>query len=183
MAARKAQAPKRAAKAKQKPAPERAAVLAPTSAKATALRVSHDELRELLRIMEKRGCTDLAYEDKDIVLKLSRGTRTNTVEPVQQLQAPTSVRPPPPDKADPSDVVYVTSPFVGSFYKSATPESPPFVEVGTEVQPGQTLCIVEAMKMFNQIEADEAGTITAILVENGKSVEFGQRLFSIQKRS
>ena len=73
----------------------------------------------------------------------------------------------------------VTSPMVGTFYEASTPGAKPFVEVGQKVNVGDTLCIVEAMKMLNQIEADKAGTVAAMLVENGQPVEFGQPLFVI----
>ncbi len=74
----------------------------------------------------------------------------------------------------------VTSPMVGTMYRAPAPSQPAFVEVGQSVTVGQTLCIIEAMKMLNQIEADKAGVITAILVENGQPVEFGQPLFVIK---
>ena len=74
----------------------------------------------------------------------------------------------------------IKSPMVGSFYRSAQPGSPPFVEVGSEVTVGQTVCIVEAMKLLNEIESDKAGRIKAILVENGQPVEYGQPLFIIE---
>ena len=74
----------------------------------------------------------------------------------------------------------VNSPFVGTFYRSASPENPPFVDVGTVVKKGQVLCIVEAMKLMNEIEADVAGTISAILVEDSQPVEYGQPLFKIK---
>ena len=72
------------------------------------------------------------------------------------------------------------SPMVGSFYRSSSPEAKPFVEVGQHVNVGDTLCIVEAMKILNEIEADKAGTVTQILCENGDAVEFGQPLFTIE---
>ncbi|HID41408.1 MAG TPA: acetyl-CoA carboxylase biotin carboxyl carrier protein, partial [Pyrodictium sp.] len=74
----------------------------------------------------------------------------------------------------------VTAPMVGTFYRAPAPGARPFVEVGQRVEAGDTLCIIEAMKMLNQIEADKAGTIAAILVENGQPVEYGQPLFVIQ---
>jgi acetyl-CoA carboxylase biotin carboxyl carrier protein len=73
----------------------------------------------------------------------------------------------------------VKSPMVGTFYRSATPGAKPFVELGQAVKSGETLCIIEAMKLLNEIEADQSGVITAILVENGQPVEFGQPLFTI----
>ena len=81
---------------------------------------------------------------------------------------------------DPNSVV-LTSPFVGTFYGAPSPEAPPFIEVGSLVREGQVLCIVEAMKLMNEIEADCAGTIAEVLVDNGKPVEFGQPLFRITK--
>jgi acetyl-CoA carboxylase biotin carboxyl carrier protein len=75
----------------------------------------------------------------------------------------------------------VTSPFVGTFYRSPTPDVAPFVEVGARVVVGQTLCIVEAMKLMNEIEADVTGTLLEVLVDNGVSVEFGQKLFKVKK--
>jgi acetyl-CoA carboxylase biotin carboxyl carrier protein len=78
-------------------------------------------------------------------------------------------------------VVSVTSPFVGTFYRSPSPDAPPFVDVGSVIREGQGLCIVEAMKLMNEIEADCAGTIVEILAEDGKPVEFGQALFRVRK--
>jgi len=74
---------------------------------------------------------------------------------------------------------HVTSPMVGTFYRAPSPDAKPFVEIGSQVQQGQTLCIIEAMKILNEIEADKSGTITHILIENGNPVEFGQALFVI----
>jgi acetyl-CoA carboxylase biotin carboxyl carrier protein len=86
-----------------------------------------------------------------------------------------------PAVAADADVVVVTSPIVGTFYRAASPDGQPFVELGTAVREGQILCIVEAMKLKNEIEADCAGTVVDILVENGKPVEYGQPLFSLRK--
>jgi acetyl-CoA carboxylase biotin carboxyl carrier protein len=84
-------------------------------------------------------------------------------------------------EAEPTDVIDVTSPFVGTFYRSPTPDAPSFVEVGSVIRPGQTLCIVEAMKLMNEIEAELSGTVIECFAQNGKSVEFGQKLFRIKK--
>ena len=84
------------------------------------------------------------------------------------------------EAADPN-VVFVTSPFVGTFYKAPSPEADPFVAVNGSVKKGQTLCIIEAMKLMNEIEAEFAGTVLEVLVDSGKSVEFGQKLFKIRK--
>ena len=88
---------------------------------------------------------------------------------------------PPAAPVEPTDVVDVTSPFVGTFYRAPTPDTPSFVEVGAVVRPGQTLCIAEAMKLMNEIEAEVSGTVIEVFAQNGKSVEFGQKLFRIKK--
>ncbi|HEU4653225.1 MAG TPA: acetyl-CoA carboxylase biotin carboxyl carrier protein [Steroidobacteraceae bacterium] len=95
--------------------------------------------------------------------------------PVQVAQAATSASA-PPNRADNT----VTAPMVGTFYSAATPGAKPFVDIGSEVNIGDTLCIIEAMKMMNQIESDKAGRVTGVLVKNGEPVEFGQPLFIIE---
>jgi acetyl-CoA carboxylase biotin carboxyl carrier protein len=86
-----------------------------------------------------------------------------------------------PSAGESADVQYVTSPMVGTFYSAANPESPPFVKVGDQVGPDTVVCIVEAMKVFNEIPAECSGKITAVLVDNAAPVEFGQRLFRVEK--
>jgi acetyl-CoA carboxylase biotin carboxyl carrier protein len=86
-----------------------------------------------------------------------------------------------PESADGADEVDVTSPFVGTFYRSPSPDTPSFVEVGSVVRVGQTLCIIEAMKLMNEIESECAGTVSEIFAQNGKSVEYGQKLFRIKR--
>jgi acetyl-CoA carboxylase biotin carboxyl carrier protein len=88
---------------------------------------------------------------------------------------------PPPPASDDPQLLEVTSPLVGTFYRAPSPTARSFVEVGTPVKKGQVLCIVEAMKLMNEIESDVDGTVAEILVENGKPVEFGERLFKIRK--
>ncbi len=80
-----------------------------------------------------------------------------------------------------ADTIDVTSPFVGTFYRAPTPDAPAFADIGSVVRPGQTLCIIEAMKLMNEIEAECAGTVVEIFAQNGKSVEYGQKLFRIKK--
>jgi len=103
--------------------------------------------------------------------------------PLPTAPAPAPSTPPAgttePTPAEDGKFVYVTSPFVGTFYRSPSPEAPQFVEVGQEVRKGQVLCIVEAMKLMNEIEAESDGTVVAVLVENAQPVEYGQQLFKI----
>jgi acetyl-CoA carboxylase biotin carboxyl carrier protein len=101
--------------------------------------------------------------------------------PVAQSIAPPLAGLPLDGAAPNGDSVDVTSPFVGSFYRSPSPDAPAFVEVGSVVRPGQTLCIIEAMKLMNEIEAECAGTVVEIFAQSGKSVEYGQKLFRIKK--
>lgn len=94
--------------------------------------------------------------------------------------APAPAAPVPPVDDD-AHLIKVVSPMVGTFYRAASPENPPFVEVGTQVSAGQTLCIIEAMKLMNEITAETGGSIRKVLVENGQPVEFGQTLFLLEK--
>lgn len=141
-----------------------------------------DELGALLATLAKGDVTEFEWKADGSTLRLKRGAPL-----VQQLAAaaPPSVPQPRPSrpkaKEDDGQHVVVTSPFVGTFYRSPSPDAPSFVEVGSKVREGQSLCIVEAMKLMNEIEADVAGSITDILVENGKPVEFEQPLFRIKR--
>ncbi len=147
-----------------------------------------NDLRRLLRILEKRNVSEFELEDDKMRLRLVRGGSVVAsapahfavaAAPVAAVAAATAAA--PAAVADDARVVFVTSPFVGTFYRSPSPDAPAFVEVGSAVREGQALCIVEAMKLMNEIEADCAGTIIEILAENGKSVEFGQKLFKVRK--
>ena len=147
------------------------------------MQVDRRTLRALIRTLERGNVTDFEYEDERIRLRIGRGGSGHATLHGHAPPPPPSLgSEPPPTRArsDESDLAYVTSPFVGTFYRSASPEAPVFADVGMPVKPGQTLCIVEAMKLMNEIEADIAGTIVEILVENGKSVEFGQKLFKVR---
>ena len=99
--------------------------------------------------------------------------------PAAPVAAPAAAEPPLHDVDDDAGLVRVASPMVGTFYRSPSPDAGPFVEVGSTVTPGQTLCIIEAMKLMNEITAESSGSIRRILVENGQPVEFGQALFLI----
>ncbi|MEO7327729.1 MAG: acetyl-CoA carboxylase biotin carboxyl carrier protein [Minicystis sp.] len=146
------------------------------------------ELRRLLRLLEKRNVSEFEFEDDKTRLRLVRGGVTPAGVVYAAPPSPTALGLAPPadaalaaDDAADATIVYVTSPFVGTFYRSPSPDAPTFVEIGSSIREGQALCIVEAMKLMNEIEADCAGTILEILVENGKPVEFGQKLFKIRK--
>jgi acetyl-CoA carboxylase biotin carboxyl carrier protein len=142
------------------------------------------EIREILELLKGSDVSEFELGRGDTVLKLRRGSASAPV--VQPLPAPSAApaRPaveapaaaPVPPKPTYKEIV---SPIVGTFYRSPAPDAAPFVEVGTRVVKGQVLCIVEAMKIMNQIESDTTGTIAAIIVENAQPVAYGQALFHI----
>ena len=144
-----------------------------------------NDLRRLLRILEKRNVSEFELEDDKMRLRLVRGGGGVASAPahfaVAAAPVTAAVAAPAAAVIDDAGTVFVTSPFVGTFYRSPSPDAPSFVEPGSAVREGQALCIVEAMKLMNEIEADCAGTIVEILAENGKSVEFGQKLFKVRK--
>jgi acetyl-CoA carboxylase biotin carboxyl carrier protein len=147
------------------------------------------KLGALLEVLTTGDVTEFEFEDETTRFKLRRGAPASQGPFV--MAAPASTPMPQAATADrnvpaapPSEdknVLIVTSPFVGTFYRAPSPDAPPFVEVGSTVREGQTLCIVEAMKLMNEIEADVSGTVVEILSDNGKPVEFEQPLFRIAK--
>jgi acetyl-CoA carboxylase biotin carboxyl carrier protein len=142
--------------------------------------------RGLAEIVTEHNLSELIVDTKEITLTVRRGGATVAM----QIPAPLAGGPVPMPAAAPAPIAaappavddkahVVTSPFVGTFYRRPNPDSPNYVSVHDKVDRGQVLCIVEAMKLMNEIEADVAGTITAILVEDGAPVEYGQPLFKI----
>jgi acetyl-CoA carboxylase biotin carboxyl carrier protein len=154
--------------------------------------VDMDKLRALLDVLTERDISEFEHEDEKVRIKIVRGAKMQHVAPfashslVQHPHSgapggaePASIR---PENAEaPSDSADVTSPFVGTFYRAPSPDSPSFVDIGSVVRIGQTLCIVEAMKLMNEIEAEFSGTVVEIFAQTGKAVEFGQKLFRIKK--
>jgi acetyl-CoA carboxylase biotin carboxyl carrier protein len=143
------------------------------------------QIQALLRILEKRDVTEFEFEDEQVRLRLVRG-RASFVSKEEPVQVVASAPPPAAGtSAEQSREIqvadYITSPFVGTFYSSPGPGKPPFVGVGDSIKPGQTVCIVEAMKLMNEIESEDAGLIEEVLVVNGTPVEFGTKLFRYRK--
>jgi len=147
--------------------------------------------RGLAEIAAEHNLSELILDTKEVTLTVRRGAIGGQVvmaaahAPAPQHvfaapSAPAASAPAAPAAAAPVEKGHVvTSPFVGTFYRKPNPDSPAYVSQGATVTKGQVLCIVEAMKLMNEIEADVAGTVTAILVEDGQSVEYGQALFRI----
>jgi acetyl-CoA carboxylase biotin carboxyl carrier protein len=150
------------------------------------MQISLEQLEALLKTLDDKKVAEFEYEDESIRLRVALG-RAQVAQVVPAPVASSAVAAPAveatargAEAADPS-VAYVTSPFVGTFYRAPSPDADNFVDVGSSVKKGQTLCIIEAMKLMNEIDAEYGCTIIEILVENGKSVEFGQKLFKVRK--
>lgn len=150
--------------------------------------VDTEKLRALLTVLSEENVAEFEHESEGVRIRIVRGGFAAAVPTAPMLQsmpaggaAPAASATAAALEATPTDVVDVTSPFVGTFYRSPSPDAPAFCEVGSVVRPGQTLCIIEAMKLMNEIEAEMSGTVVEIYAQNGKAVEFGQKLFRIKK--
>ncbi len=146
------------------------------------------KLKDLLDVLIEKDVAEFEHEDSDVKLRVVRGRVVSMTAAPALHAAPLAAAPAAaaatagaPAPANDDDSYVVTSPFVGTFYRAPSPDAPMFVEVGSVVRPAQTLCIVEAMKLMNEIEAEHSGTIVEIYAQNGKAVEFGQKLFRIKK--
>ena len=152
------------------------------------------KIKKLIELVEESGITELEVSEEEGTVRISRAAPVAAPASVQYVAAPqaapataavtpapqaTPAAPAPAASAEVSGHA-VLSPMVGTFYRSPSPDAAPFVEVGKSVNVGDTLCIVEAMKMMNRIESDKAGVIKAILVNDGEAVEFDQKLFIIE---
>ncbi|KUM54327.1 acetyl-CoA carboxylase biotin carboxyl carrier protein [Rheinheimera sp. EpRS3] len=147
------------------------------------------KIKKLIELLEESGINELEITEGEESVRISRNGPTPQYAPMQHYApAPQYAPAPAPAAAAPAAVEapkaasghLMKSPMVGSFYRAASPTAKAFVEVGQSVKVGDTLCIVEAMKMMNQIQSDKAGVIKEILVENGEPVEFDQPLFVIE---
>jgi len=155
-------------------------------------KIDYEEVRKLIALLEEKNLALFELEVEGFKIKISRATPAPSPSAVVSAAAPAAPSSNPGPGASPAALShaqaveagaglhYVNSPMVGTFYRRPDPTSDPFVEEGDQVKKGQTLCIIEAMKLMNEIESDIDGTITEILVENAKPVEFGQRLFGIK---
>jgi acetyl-CoA carboxylase biotin carboxyl carrier protein len=165
---------------------------------AAALRL--EDIREILDLLEERGIREFEMERNGFRVRIKREPAREAPRPASSPARPESLPivvgsaatdsktaenaattpATPPEMHQVSEDVYVIkSPIVGTFYSAPAPDAPPFVKVGDAVQPGQVLCIIEAMKLMNEIEAEVAGEITRVFVENGQPVEYGQSLFGV----
>jgi acetyl-CoA carboxylase biotin carboxyl carrier protein len=147
------------------------------------------KVKKLIELVEESDIDELEIHEAEESVRIARH-RAAVVPPAPPAHVAAPPPPaapaagPPPETAQTAEAVpegdLVTAPMVGTFYQAPSPGAKPFVSVGAAVQPGDTLCIIEAMKILNQIEADRGGTVRAVLAEDGQPVEFGQPLFVIQ---
>ena len=145
------------------------------------------KVKKLIELLEESGIAEIEIKEGEESVRISRAVPGGSTAHTAMLQVPAapvtdvpaSAHPPAKTEPEPPSGHTIQSPMVGTFYEAPAPGQKPFVEVGDSVQAGDTLCIIEAMKMLNQIEADKAGTVKAKLVENAQPVEYGQDLFVI----
>jgi len=144
------------------------------------------KVKKLIELLEESGIAEIEIHEGEESVRISRNAAAGSVPaaaPVAIAAAPAPAAAAAPAAAPAEEVIeghVLNSPMVGSFYRAPSPGAKDFVDIGSKVNVGDTLCIIEAMKLLNQIEADKAGTIKAILVENGQPVEYNQPLFIIE---
>lgn len=138
-----------------------------------------DEIKNLIELLQDSDITELQIEKEGSKLKIKREKFMSVFEPVEHVGKSAAPIEKIDRDADEQKLITINSPIVGIFYSAQSPESPAFVSVGIRVNKGQVLCIVEAMKLMNEIESDTDGTIAKILVENGQPVEYGEPLFLV----
>ena len=175
--------------------------------KAAEPSLNMEELRELAELVDAHGFTDFEFENEKIRVRLSKQTAPPIVQaiqpppmplapapaqaiaafPAQSAAAETKIETPHPgakaetEAAADEDLHKITSPIVGTFYRSPAPDKDPYISIGSQVSPETVVCIVEAMKLMNEIQAEISGEVVKIYVENGQPVEYGQPLFGIRK--
>jgi acetyl-CoA carboxylase biotin carboxyl carrier protein len=160
-----------------------------------------DELKQILEILREHGISEFEIEREDVKLRIRKNGFELTPEIASRLPAasgaPAAAVPAPVAEAPAArpvaapvpggleegvELVIVKSPIVGTFYRAAEPGARPFVEVGTTVRKGQVLCIIEAMKLMNEINSEYDGEVAAVFSENGQAVQYGERLFAIRRK-
>ncbi len=149
------------------------------------------KVKKLIEMLEATNLGEIEIREGEESIRISRGSSPSAAPAVATVMAhapapmaapaaPAPAAVPAPEGASVPTGHQVTSPMVGTFYRSPSPEAPPFVEIGSRVNVGDRLCIIEAMKMMNEIESDKAGVVRAVLKENGQPVEYGEVLFVIE---
>ena len=155
------------------------------------------EIQSLIKFVAKSGASEVKLEMEDIKITIRTGSvaptpETTIVQQIPVAQAPVAAAPAPAQEApapaapakeaaaeDNSEYITIKSPIIGTFYRKPSPDKPPFVEVGSQIQKGDVLCVIEAMKLFNDIESEVSGKIVKVLVDDSSPVEFDQPLFLV----
>lgn len=151
------------------------------------------QIQELIKFVSKSGVNEVSIEQKEFKITIKTNQAPTFVQatvplaPAAQALQPAaaqlpaeSVAPAAPVVAEPTNTIIIKSPMIGTFYRSASPEKPIFVNVGDEIKAGDVLCIIEAMKLFNEIESEVSGRIVKVLVDNSSPVEYDQPLFLVE---
>jgi acetyl-CoA carboxylase biotin carboxyl carrier protein len=154
------------------------------------------EIKELIKLVAESGVSEVEVERGDFKVSIKKVEEKTTViqqaaapvvqtiahtpAPVNTAPAPVAPAAPSPSAHSQSNLITIKSPMIGTYYKTPSPDKPPFVNIGDEIKVGQVLCIVEAMKLFNEIESEVSGKIVKILVENASPVEYDQPLFLVE---
>lgn len=152
------------------------------------------QIKQIIDLMKRSELTEFAVEEEGFKLKIRRGTNGLPVVSSSRgseapfsyenapaaAPAPSAAAAPAAPAADEAGVTYIKSPMVGTFYRSGSPESKPYAENGTKLVENTVVCIIEAMKIMNEIQSETKGTIVEVLVENGQPVEYGQKLFKVK---
>ena len=151
--------------------------------------INFDEIKQILEIMRTHELGEFEYERDGLRIRLKKGSSTNppAAQPVPAYdpQAPSATPDAPAverDDADASQLAVVKSPVVGTFYRSSEPGAPPFTQIGDTVMKGQVLCIIEAMKLMNEIASEYDGEVVNVFMESGQPVQYGERLFAIKTK-
>jgi acetyl-CoA carboxylase biotin carboxyl carrier protein len=157
------------------------------------------QIKQIIDLMKRSELTEFAVEEEGFKLKIRRGLNGLPVvstsrgsnppfipsesvsTPPMPVQSPAASMPGTQAPTEEPGITYVKSPMVGTFYRSPSPESKPFADVGTKIEENTLVCIIEAMKIMNEIQAETKGTVVEVLVENGQPVEYGQRLFKLKQ--
>jgi acetyl-CoA carboxylase biotin carboxyl carrier protein len=194
-----ASARKKSPAAPSKSAAPKAGKPAPKPAVRSAQEVGLEEIKSLIALVAKEPFQEFEFEAGAMKFRIRKDSvhgpapvvyAAPALQAAPGLAAPQALPAPAPHAApapaapaapaEDAGLHYITSPIVGTFYRASNPNTPPFVSVGDTVRPGQTLCIVEAMKLMNEIECDIAGEVVKVLVENGTPVEYGEKLFAVR---
>jgi acetyl-CoA carboxylase biotin carboxyl carrier protein len=164
--------------------------MAKENGKEPKTKVDVEALNQVIKIMDKGGLVELLYEDGEIKIQLKKpGAFSPAAAMPQIIQAAPAGIPAPesaastekPKPEDNPNAAVVKSPMVGTFYRAPSPEAPPFINIGDAVEPGKTLCIIEAMKIMNEIKCEVKGKVKEIIAENAQAVEYNQPLIIIEK--